>query len=139
MQFDTLRLDHIGIRVTDLATAEAFYAKLGFVRAPGEFAPAVKACGLVHPAGLRIHLIYNGETAAEGNVLLDAPIKRPGYTHAAFIIDSMDELVTWLAHENIRISEGPVMMGHGRRVVCFIRDPDLNVLEFNEILDEHNE
>lgn len=134
MRFDTLRLDHIGIRVTDLTKAEAFYAKLGFARDPDEFAPQAKACGLVHPAGLRIHLIFNGQAAREGNVLLDAPIKRPGYTHAAFIVDSMDELVTWLASENIRISEGPVMMGHGRRRVCFIRDPDLNVLEFNEIL-----
>lgn len=134
MRFATLRLDHIGIRITDLTIAEAFYAKLGFLRDPEEFAPEAKACGLVHPAGLRIHLIYNGELAEEGNVLLDAPIKRPGYTHAAFIVESMDELVAWLAQENIRISEGPVMMGNGRRNVCFIRDPDLNVLEFNEIL-----
>lgn len=134
MQFDTLALDHIGIRVTDLAAAEAFYAKLGFVRDPEEFAPAAKASGLVHPAGLRIHLIYNGKAAEEGNVLLDAPVKRPGYTHAAFIIDSMDELVAWLALEGIPISEGPLVMGHGRRNVCFIRDPDRNVLEFNEIL-----
>lgn len=134
MYFDTLRLDHVGIRVTDLAAAEAFYAKLGFTRDPDEFSEKDKACGLVHPTGLRIHLIFNGEAADEGNVLLDAPIKRPGYTHAAFIIDSMDDLVSWLGRENIRISEGPVVMGHGRRSVCFIRDPDLNVLEFNEIL-----
>lgn len=134
MRFDTLRLDHIGIRVTDLAIAEAFYAKLGFTRDPEEFAPAAKACGLVHPTGMRIHLIYNGEAADEGNVLLDAPTKRPGYTHAAFIIESMEKLVAWLAQENINISEGPIVMGHGRRNVCFIRDPDLNVLEFNEIL-----
>lgn len=134
MRFDTLRLDHIGIRVTDLAIAEAFYAKLGFLRDPEEFTPEVKASGLVHPTGLRIHLIYNGEPAEEGNVLLDAPIKRPGYTHAAFIVDSMDELVEWLAREEIKITEGPVMMGHGRRNVCFIRDPDLNVVEFNEII-----
>src|SRR5690606_16563489 len=113
MKFDTLKLDHFGIRVTDLAIAEAFYAKLGFTRDPAEFAPEAKACGLVHPAGLRIHLIYNGQSASEGNVLLDAPVKRPGYTHAAFIVDSMDELVAWLAREKIRISEGPVMMGHG--------------------------
>lgn len=136
MRFDTLRLDHIGIRVTDLTIAEAFYAKLGFTRDPEEYAPEAKACGLIHPAGLRIHLIYNGEPAREGNVLLDAPIKRPGYTHAAFIVDSMDKLVAWLAQENISISEGPVMMGHGRRRVCFIRDPDRNVLEFNEILTD---
>lgn len=134
MNFDNLHLDHLGIRVTDLARAEAFYAKLGFTRDPDEFAPAAKACGLVHLTGLRIHLIYNGKPAQEGNVLLDGKIKRPGYTHAAFIIESMEKLVAWLAQENITISEGPILMGHGRRNVCFIRDPDLNVLEFNEIL-----
>ena len=68
-----LRID---IDLTDLDIAEAFYAKLGFIRDPEEFSPAVKACGLVHRSGLRIHLIYNGEAAAEGNVLLDAPVKR---------------------------------------------------------------
>lgn len=134
MPFDTLRLDHVGIRVTDLAVAEAFYGKLGFTRDPEEFSLAAKASGLVHPSGLRIHLIFNGEAAEEGNVLLDVPIKRPGYTHAAFIIDSMDMLVSWLEEQGIPITEGPVQMGHGRRTVCFIRDPDLNVLEFNEIV-----
>lgn len=132
--FDTLTLDHVGIRVTHLATAERFYARFGFRADPEEFSPEGKACGLVHANGLRIHLIYNGETAPEGNVLLDAPIKRPGYTHAAFIVDSMDDLVAWLGDEGIAITEGPVTMGHGRRKVCFIRDPDRNVLEFNEIL-----
>lgn len=134
MDFQKLSLDHIGLRVTDLAVAEAFYAKLGFIRDPEEFAPAVKACGLVHPAGLRVHLIYNGEAASEGNVLLDSTVKRPGYTHVAFVIESMKNLVEWLENEEIIITEGPTVMGHGRRIVCFIRDPDLNVLEFNEIL-----
>lgn len=117
-----------------MTRAEAFYAKLGFVRDPAEYAPEAKACGLMHPSGLRIHLIYNGERASEGNVLLDGPVKWPGYTHAAFIVESMSGLVAWLDRENIPISEGPVRMGHGRRNVCFIRDPDRNVLEFNEIL-----
>jgi len=134
MTFNTMRLDHVGIRVTDLAIAEEFYAKLGFVRDPAEFAPEVKAAGLVHPTGMRIHLIFNGEAANDGNVLLDVPIKRPGYTHAAFVVDSMDDLVAWFDREGITITEGPIMMGHGRRSGCFIRDPDLNVLEFNEIL-----
>jgi len=134
MLFNDLALDHIGVRVTDLAAAEAFYAKLGFMRDPEEFAPDAKACGLMHPGGLRIHLIYNGEATDEGNILIDAAEKRPGFTHAAFIIRSMDELVAWLGKEGIAISEGPLVMGGGRRNVCFIRDPDRNVLEFNELL-----
>jgi catechol 2,3-dioxygenase-like lactoylglutathione lyase family enzyme len=134
MLFDTLRFDHVGIRVTDLAVAEPFYAKLGFVRDPHEFSAASRACGLVHPTGLRIHLIFNGEAAEEGNVLMDVPIKRPGYTHAAFVIDSMADLVAWFGEQGIAITEGPVRMGHDRRSVCFIRDPDGNVLEFNELL-----
>lgn len=134
MHFDSISLDHVGIRVTDLDRAEAFYGKFGFVRDPEEFSPSVKACGLVHPTGLRIHLIYNGEAAPEGNVLLDIAVKRPGYTHAAFIIPSMADLVAWFDRESIPISEGPLVMGHGRRTVCFIRDPDLNVIEFNELL-----
>ena len=134
MNFENLRLDHVGIRVTNLDVAERFYAKFGFVRDPEEDAPEVAACGLVHPTGLRIHLIYNGEPAGEGNVLLDVAVKRPGYTHAAFVIDSMDELVRWLEQEGIWISEGPIRLGHDRRITCFIRDPDLNVIEFNEML-----
>jgi catechol 2,3-dioxygenase-like lactoylglutathione lyase family enzyme len=134
MMFDTMTLDHVGIRVTDLDRAERFYARLGFLRDPAEFSETNRACGLVHANGLRIHLIFNGQAADEGNVLLDAAIKRPGYTHAAFIIDSMADLVGWLDREGIAITEGPVTLGHGRRSTCFIRDPDRNVIEFNEIL-----
>ncbi|MFT9114945.1 MAG: VOC family protein [Acetobacter malorum] len=134
MNFDRLAFDHVGIRVTDLDVSERFYAKFGFIRDPEEFAPAVRACGLKHSSGLRIHLIFNGVPDPEGNVLMDVPVKRPGYTHAAFIVESMRDLVHWLEQERIVITEGPVQMGHDRRIVCFIRDPDGNVLEFNEIL-----
>ncbi|WP_264650014.1 VOC family protein, partial [Gluconobacter cerinus] len=78
--------------------------------------------------------IFNGVPDPAGNVLMDVPVKRPGYTHAAFIVESMADLVHWLEQEQIVITEGPVQMGQDRRIVCFIRDPDRNVLEFNEIL-----
>ena len=134
MNFAHLKLDHVGIRVTNLNVSERFYAKFGFIRDPEEFAPAVKACGLHHPSGLRIHLIFNGVPDLAGNVLMDVPVKLPGYTHAAFIVESMADLVRWLDQEQIVITEGPVRMGHDRRTVCFVRDPDGNVMEFNEIL-----
>ncbi len=127
-------LDHVGIRVADIDRAEAFYAKLGFVADPAEESPGARARGLVNRAGLRIHLIYNGRPHDGGNILMDLPDKWPGYTHAAFIVDDLDALVGWLNEEEIHITEGPVVFGDGRRKVCFIRDPDSNVIEFNEIL-----
>lgn len=129
-----LRFDHVGIRVADLATAEAFYAKLGFLADPEEDAPHLRARGLVNSARLRIHLIYNGKPHENGNVLMDVAEKWPGYTHAAFIVDDLDGLALWFDREGVQITEGPVVYGSGRRKVLFIRDPDRNVLEFNEIL-----
>jgi catechol 2,3-dioxygenase-like lactoylglutathione lyase family enzyme len=134
--FNVSRFDHVGLRVTDLATAQGFYEKLGFRADPSEESPNGKARGLVNDAGVRIHLIYNGSKPKGGNVLMDVPEKWPGYTHAAFIVDDLDRLVDWLGEEGIAITEGPSVFGHGRRKVCFIRDPDLNVLEFNELLAE---
>ena len=132
--FNVMQFDHVGLRVTDLDAAQAFYAKLGFRADPMEESPRGRARGLVNDAGLRIHLIYNGVAHEGGNVLMDVPVKWPGYTHAAFIVDDLDAMVEWLARENIAITEGPSLFGHGRRKVLFIRDPDRNVLEFNEII-----
>lgn len=132
--FRLTNLDHVGLRVTDIDRAQTFYEKLGFRPDPAEESPQAKARGLRNDAGLRIHLIYNAVAPPGGNVLMDAPVKWPGYTHTAFIVDDIDGLVAWLDRERIRITEGPAVYGHGRRKVCFIRDPDLNVIEFNQIL-----
>lgn len=134
--FKITALDHVGIRVLDRDRSVAFYAKLGFRIDPHEDAPAYRAVGLVNDAGVRIHLIYNGVPFAAGeNPLMDQSVKWPGYTHGAVVVDSMDELVRWLGQEDIPITEGPAVAGDGRRKLCFIRDPDRNVIEFNEILD----
>lgn len=133
--FKLAQIDHVGIRVTDRNVAQEFYMRLGFRLDPEEESPQGKSCGLINDAGARINLIYNGQLPPEGkNVLLDIPDKWPGYTHAAFIVDDIDELVSWLHQRGIKITEGPSIFGHGRRKVCFIRDPDLNVIEFDEIL-----
>jgi catechol 2,3-dioxygenase-like lactoylglutathione lyase family enzyme len=136
--FRITQFDHVGLRVTDLEAAQQFYAKLGFLPDPGEESPTDKARGLVNSAGLRIHLIYNGNKHECGNVLMDIPEKWPGYTHMAFIVDDLDALVTWLDEEKIPITEGPSIFGNGRRKVCFIRDADRNVIEFNEIVADGN-
>lgn len=131
-------IDHVGLRVTNKERALAFYERLGFRADPDEDAPDAKALGLVNGAGARVHLIYNAAAIHEdGNLLLDHPIKWPGYTHAAFIVDDMGLLLERLREWGVEITEGPLVVGNGRRRLCFIRDPDRNVLEFNEILREH--
>ena len=126
--------DHVGIRVTDIERAQAFYEKLGFVADPDEESPRGKARGFANGHGVRVHLIYNGVPTDGGNVLMDVEPRYPGYTHAAFVVDDMDALVAWFGREGIEITEGPEISGKGRRKVCFIRDPDRNVLEFNQLL-----
>jgi lactoylglutathione lyase len=122
--------DHVGLRVSDAERALAFYADLGFEVDPNYFNERVAE--IVSPGGVRINLIFNGVERAN-NILLDEPTKHPGYTHAAFIVDRLDDILGWAAERGVVITEGPV--NWGRRITCFLRDPDGNVLEFNELIE----
>ena len=127
------RYDHVGIRVTDGPRAVAFYSELGF-RMDSEHSTDT-ALEIVNAQGVRLNLILNGIPTPEGdNVLLDRAQKWPGYTHAAFIVDRLDDVVGWASRRGVAITEGPV--DWGRRATCFLRDPDSNVLEFNELKTE---
>jgi len=120
--------DHVGIRVTDPARALAFYAALGFQTDPAFSNERVAE--IVSAGGVRLNLIFNGEER-DNNILLDEPTRWPGYTHAAFVIPCLADLIAWAAARDIAITEGP--HDWGRRLTCFLRDPDGNVLEFNEL------
>ncbi len=124
--------DHIGIRVTDRDVSIAFYERLGF-RQTAEF-PAHQANEMETSDGVRINLIFNGAKRPHNrNVLLDEPIKLPGITHPAFIVDDLAAFARWLERSGIAITEGPESIGE-RRIALFIRDPDGNVLEFDQLL-----
>jgi catechol 2,3-dioxygenase-like lactoylglutathione lyase family enzyme len=124
--------DHVGIRVSDRERALEFYRRLGFEIDP-EFTNE-RVAEIVTGDGVRINLIFNGIAQPSAhNVLLDGLVKWPGYTHAAFIVDRLDSILEWAAREGVAITEGPV--DWGRRLTCFLRDPDGNVLEFNALKD----
>jgi catechol 2,3-dioxygenase-like lactoylglutathione lyase family enzyme len=124
--------DHIGIRVTDRDIAKAFYEKLGFVET--DYFQADQANEMETDSGVRINLIMNGAKRPQNkNILLDEPIKYPGITHLALVVDDLDQLQAWLRSNKIAITEGPVQLSP-RRITLFIRDPDGNVLEFNQLL-----
>jgi catechol 2,3-dioxygenase-like lactoylglutathione lyase family enzyme len=121
------------MRVTDAKRALAFYRELGFeVDAAHSTETALE---IVNSSGVRLNLIPNGQPTPDGgNILMDVPQKWPGYTHAAFIVERLEDVLAWAARAGIPITKGPV--DWGRRITCFLRDPDLNVLEFNELKPE---
>lgn len=125
-----LSIDHIGIRVTNAEVSRAFYAKFGFCET--EYFADDQANEMETPSGVRINLIMNG-VKRTNNILLDEPIKHPGITHLAFVVEDLSAYQTWLQANKIVITEGPKQFSP-RRITLFIRDPDGNVLEFNELL-----
>lgn len=127
--FPITSFDHVGIRVSDRARALDFYGKLGFSIVESLSNDSVAE--VVTVDGVRLNLIFNGVARPDANnVLMDEPVKWPGHTHPAFFVDSIDHVLRWAREVGVTITEGP--NDWGRRLTCFIRDPDGNVLEFNE-------
>lgn len=129
MGFQITGYEHVGIRVTDREVAREFYGKLGWREVLD--LPKHHANEMINDAGIYINLIFNG-VKRKTNVLQDEPLKYPGITHVAFVIKEFDHLLQTLERENIPLSGGPYIYSDRRRVI-FIRDPDRNVLEFNEV------
>ena len=132
MAFRVTSYEHVGIRATDRDVARKFYELLGWEEVID--LPKYHANEMRNADGVYINLIFNGAKRPDDrNILQDEPIKWPGVTHAAFVVEDMDDLLLKLERNGIAISEGPVIYSNRRKVV-FLRDPDGNVLEFNELL-----
>ena len=132
MTFKVTSYEHVGIRVSDRDKSMRFYEALGWVEVLD--LPEHHANEMVNASGVYINLIFNGVADPHAkNILQDNIVKYPGMTHAAFIVDDIEALMTKLEQENIPITDGPHIYSNRRKLI-FIRDPDGNVLEFNEIL-----
>lgn len=123
------RVNHIGLRVHSLDAAKAFYQKLGFEFMAGPVGPEPIAV-LEHPSGINLNLILNAANPAEKNALMDEPVKRAGYTHVALEVSDAHAVANELVAKGIAISEGPIQFQSG--ISLFIRDQDLNVVEFHQ-------
>jgi len=122
------QVDHIGIRVSELERAVAFYEVLGFSLLTKATNDAVAI--LKNPAGVEINLIYNANADSGGrNILMDVGEKYPGFTHIALNVESIKAVIETLEDKRIRITQGPVSFGADGHVSVFVRDPDLNVIE----------
>ena len=121
---------HIGIRVHTLERARAFYELLGFNFVIGPIGPEPVAI-MSHPSGIEINFILNAADTSTKNVLMDVKERHPGYTHIALSVKNIFEMKSELEKLGITITEGPITFPSGSTSV-FIRDPDRNVIEFNQ-------
>ncbi len=125
---DISRVDHIGIRVKDLARALDFYRILGFELHWKDTGDAVAI--IRNARDVEINLVYNANADGGGkNVLMDIGEKYPGYTHVALRVESISAALEVLRANGVRITQGPVSFGRDGHVSLFVRDPDLNVVE----------
>ncbi len=123
------RVDHVGIRVAELDRAVAFYEVLGFELVHKDPNDAVAI--LKNSDDVEINLVYNANNDHGGkNVLMDVPDKYAGFTHIAFNVEPIEAVISALGASNIAITQGPVSFGLDGHVSVFVRDPDLNVIEF---------
>jgi len=127
-------INHVGLRVRDLATTRAFYEKLGFDFIEGPIGPEPVAI-MLHPSGVNINFILNAGADAYANVsgnniLMDVPAKHTGFTHVALEINDIDAVRRQLGELDIAITE-TVKLPDGT-IFIFIRDPDDNVIELHQ-------
>ncbi|MEM7359929.1 MAG: VOC family protein [Pseudomonadota bacterium] len=124
------RINHVGLRVSDLAVTRRFYEQLGFEFLVGPVGPEPVAI-MEHPSGVNINFILNASEEEKLNVLMDVPKKHTGYTHIALEVSDLDATQTFLEGNGMVITEGPIVTPDGAAFI-FIRDPDDNVLEFHK-------
>lgn len=122
-------INHVGIRVRDLAITRAFYEKLGFKFLAGPVGPEPVAI-MEHACGVNINFILNAtDDASESNILMHNKIKHTGYTHVALEISDYSAIEKQLVDLGIAITERVEYEG---AKFLFIRDPDGNVIELHK-------
>ena len=123
-------INHVGLRVSDLTEARAFYEQLGFVFIVGPVGPEPVAI-MEHASGVNINLILNADSGITENILMDVPEKYPGYTHIALDVTDIKSVESEVKALGIEITEGPITLPDGG-IMFFIRDQDRNVIEFHQ-------
>ena len=124
------RINHVGLRVSNLAITHAFYEKLGFEFLVGPIGPEPVAI-MEHPSGVNINFILNATGNTKLNILMDVAEKHTGYTHVALEVSDLQSSQKYLESINCPITEGPIVTPDGASFI-FIRDPDDNVIEFHK-------
>ena len=126
---DIKKIDHIGIRVREKQRAIGFYEGLGFALIVDTGFEQGHPIMMRHPSGIVLNLLGPSTEEADENVLMDVERKYAGYTHMALKIASLAEAEAFLTERGIEITG---RFSFKDMNAIFIRDPDRNVIEFDE-------
>lgn len=133
---DIRKIDHVGIRVTDKATAIPFYELLGFNLITDIGFEKGHPIIMQHSSGIVLNLLGPGTAHADRNVLMDIETKYPGYTHIALRVSALDDARAFFKENGIEITGS---FSFKDLSAIFVRDPDGNVIEFDEYAGEEPE
>ncbi len=123
------KIAHIGIRIREKRRSIAFYEELGFELIADMGFEKGHPIIIRHPSGVVLNLLGPSTEAKDENVLMDIGQRFAGYTHMALKIDSLSDTEAYFAEKGIVIT-GRFSFKDMNAV--FIRDPDRNVIEFDE-------
>lgn len=123
------KIDHIGIRIRNKKRAVAFYETLGFKLTRDLGYDEGHPIMMQHISGIVLNLLGPSTINKDENILMDTDVKYAGYTHIALRVDSITETENILKKHQYEITG---RMKFEKMQAIFIRDPDKNVIEFNE-------
>lgn len=127
--FTIQKIDHIGLRVRDKKRSIAFYTQLGFhVASEGHFEKGHPIV-MKHPSSIVLNLLGPASEPDGPNVLMDTDTKYAGYTHMALCVHSIDEAKSFFEQNHIEVTDS---FEYKNMRAIFVRDPDNNVIEFDE-------
>lgn len=123
------KIDHVGIRVREKSRAIDFHQTLGFKLIVDTGFEKGHPIMMRHECGIVLNLLGPSTAGEDENVLMDMDKKYAGYTHMALKIESVADAEAYFAEQGIAIT-GRFSFKDMNSI--FIRDPDRNVIEFDE-------
>lgn len=124
------QVNHIGIRIGELERSRAFYEALGFTFVSDAGFKDGHPVIMRHPSGVVLNLLGLSKDGDGSNILMDVDAKYPGITHVALTVDSLEKAKAFLAEHDIEITGS---FDFASMAAVFIRDPDRNVIEFDDV------
>ena len=126
-------IDNVGVAVSDLARARAFYEKLGFTESQ-DCQGDVQGC-IMMAGGAALFLFQatrpNPQAVQHESTLAQNP---PGIDHISFSVEDVDQTYTEIRARGVEFLGEPADQEWGARLVG-LKDPDGNNLCFLKYLE----